>query len=153
MITLVHEARYTARPSRDHGPTETKAGAPRYEITFDLLEDGKPSGTTLRYSGSLDGDYADRTFATLKTCGAKGEDINALVLDYDTEVVVKAKSREYNGKTLFEAQFVDPIRRTMAAGKAASFTDRLRAALGTAPTQPAPAKPVAKTPWGAAKTG
>ena len=66
MITLVHEARYTARPSRDHGPTETKAGAPRYEITFDLLEDGKPSGTTLRYSGSLDGDYADRTFATLR---------------------------------------------------------------------------------------
>ena len=66
---------------------------------------------------------------------------------------MKAKSREYNGKTLFEAQFVDPIRRALDPSKSASFTDRLRAALGTAPTQPAPAKPVAKTPWGAAKTG
>lgn len=149
-ITLVHEARYTARPSRDHGPTETKAGAPRYEITFDLLEDGKPSGTTLRYSGSLDGDYAERTFETLKTCGAKGDDVNALVLDYETEVVVKAKSREYNGKTLFEAQFVDPMRRAIDPKKAASLSDRLRAALGpaTPPTaKPSPFAKKAATPF------
>ena len=153
MITLTHEARFTARPTKDHGPTETKAGAPRYEITFEIYEDGKPSGVTVRYSGSLDGDFGDKTLNTLKICGAKGDDLNALTLAYDTDVRIKIKDREYNGKTLHEVWFVDPVRATLDPSKAASFTDRLRTALGTAPTQPAPAKPVAKTPWGAAKTG
>lgn len=147
-ITLAHEARYDARPSKDHGPTETKAGAPRYEIVFDLYEDGKPSGTTLLYSGSLDGDYADRTYETLKTCGAKGDDINALTLDYERDVKVKCKAHEYQGKTLFEAQFVDPVRKQLAPGKAQSFSDRLRAALGTpAPAAPATPSQKARAPF------
>ena len=81
MITLVHEARYTARPSRDHGPTETKNGNARYEIEFEMYEDGKPSGVTCAYNGPLDGEWGDKTLDVIKTCGGQGADINAITPD------------------------------------------------------------------------
>lgn len=155
-ITLVHGQRYTARPTKDHGPTE-RGGIARYEIVFDLYDGEERSGVTCAYSGSLDGDWGDKTLETLSVCGAQGTDPNAMVLDYATFVEVKVKAREYQGKTYFEVQFVNPKRKPLAPEKAVDFAAKLKARFApAAPTTAAPAtakSPFGKSPFGAAKTG
>lgn len=141
---------YSARPTKDHGLAETKNGALRYEITFELLADGKPTGTTCKYSSGFEGEWEERTIEVLRTCGWTGTDIEK-VGALTNEVNVKIKNREYNGRLYDEVQFVNPLRRAPAASKVTDFAAKLKAKLGGG--EPAPAKPAAKTPWGAAKTG
>jgi hypothetical protein len=143
---MLAEGRYRAVAQPGAHLSETKTGKAFVAVTFKVVR-GEMAGETIDWSGWLTSPKSeDRTLASLRYCGWKGEDITDLGgLDQEVEIVVEHE--EYEGKTRAKCAWVNSPRRELAADKAKALADRLRSRAAAAPiVDGPPASPFADPP-------